>query len=256
MPKKIKSNSKSTTINGNKRTRYPKNNVTNVGNQTSYHKNGNPKHTVTNNKRNHTSTQDVILNNKNNYTKYLCKLLKDERFELRIFQKEKDLELYTYFLPKIRDFLFRTFEFNKSKSNRFNELPVETQAALLSEYPSVTFECNLSKDMQGKTIDENSIFFKIQKIGIVCFNTGICFLYIKTNVEESKQFADVLNFNYKFRDINQEYHNLKDLIDLIHSYNIKAGISIRMDFTIIWLPCHMVKRRPSCSRHTPSSHRR
>lgn len=148
--------------------------------------------------------------NKSNYTKYLCKLLKDERFELRIFQKEKDLELYTYFLPKIKDFLFRTFEFNKSKLNKFNELPVETQAALLSEYPSVTFECNLSKDMQGKTIDENSIFFKIQKIGIVCFNTGICFLYLKTNVEESKQFSDVLNFNYKFRDINQEYHNLKN----------------------------------------------
>ena len=36
--------------------------------------------------------------NKGSYSRYMMKLLKDERFELRIFQKEKDLELYTYYL--------------------------------------------------------------------------------------------------------------------------------------------------------------
>ena len=35
--------------------------------------------------------------------------------------------------------------------------------------------------------------------------------YVLTQVfEESDKFADVLNFNYKFRDINQEYNNLKN----------------------------------------------
>lgn len=143
------------------------------------------------------------------YNKYISKLLKDKNFNLRIFRKVKDLELYTYFLPNIRNFLFKTFELNKAKIDKLEELPFETKVAVLADYPCLTFEYDLKKDMQGKTIDENSIFFKIQKIGVICFNTGICFLYFKTNIEESNNFADVLNFNYKFKDINQEYEVLK-----------------------------------------------
>ena len=143
------------------------------------------------------------------YNKYIAKLLKDQNFNLKIFRKVKDLELYTYFLPNIRSFLFKTFELNKSKIDKLEELPFETKVAVLADYPCLTFEYDLKKDMQGKTIDENSIFFKFQKIGVICFNTGICFLYFKTNIEESNRFADVLNFNYKFKDINQEYEVLK-----------------------------------------------
>ena len=156
----------------------------------------------------------TFLINQNRYNRYIAKLLKDTRFELKIFQKQKDIELYTYFLPGIRNLLFKTFEWNKAKLDKMNELPLETKCAILSEMPSLTFEYNLKKDLQGKTVDENSIFFKIQKVGIVCFNTGICFLYFKTNIEESDKFSDVLNFNYKFRDINQDYNNLKKYDDI------------------------------------------
>lgn len=65
-------------------------------------------------------------------------------------------------------------------------------------------------DVQGKAGKEESIFFKIQKIEIICFQTGICFLNIKTNVEDSKEFSDVLNFNYKFKDIHSELKGLKE----------------------------------------------
>ena len=145
------------------------------------------------------------------YSKYILKLLKDKRFKLKIFDKNKDLEIYTYFLPKIREFLFGTFELSeKQKQNKFKELPLETKTAILAKYPCVTFEYQLPQDIQGKTVDENSIFFKIQKIGIVLFNTGIGFLYLKTNIEDSNEFRDILNFNYKFRDINQEGNDLKN----------------------------------------------
>ena len=60
----------------------------------------------------------------------------------------------------------------------------------------------LEKDIQGKN-QEKGIFFKIQKLELICFNTGICFLIMKTNIENSKSFSDILNFNYKFRDIRQ-----------------------------------------------------
>ena len=41
----------------------------------------------------------------------------------------------------------------------------------------------IKKDIQGKTAERNGIFFKIPKVEIICFNTGICFLCIKTNIE-------------------------------------------------------------------------
>lgn len=142
------------------------------------------------------------------YQKYLLKMLKDKNCKLKIFQKEKDLRLYKYFLPKIREFLFSTFSFSNNKLKKLEELPVETQAALLSKYSCNIFEYTLKKDIQGKVEDKKGIFFNIQKIEIICFSTGICFLCMKTNVEEEAEFSNILNFNYKFKDLNQETTDL------------------------------------------------
>ena len=139
------------------------------------------------------------------YQKYLLKLIKDEKCNLKIFKKEKDLNLYKYFLPEIRKFLFSGFDFTKNKLQSLENLPMDTQAALLAKYPCTMFEYKLDKEIQGKTDETQGIFFDISKIDIICFNTGICFLCIKTNIKNSNYFSDVLNFNYKFRDINQEF---------------------------------------------------
>lgn len=140
----------------------------------------------------------------NRYAKYILKLLKNPKCKLRIFQKEKDIDIYSYFIPKIRNYMFSTFTFNKAKIKKLEELSVDTQAAILAKMPSVIFEYNFKNDVQGKTEEQNGIFFKIQKIEIICFNTGICFINMKTNVENSEKFSDVLNFNYKFRGITEE----------------------------------------------------
>lgn len=141
------------------------------------------------------------------YQKYLLKILKDKRFELKVFQKSKDLNLYNYFLPKISEFLFSSFSQSKMKLDKLMELPEDTKSAVLSKYPCTIFEYNLESDIQGKAEDKG-IFFKIQKIELICFNTGICFFAMKTNIEETKEFEDLLNFNYKFRDINSETNTL------------------------------------------------
>lgn len=139
------------------------------------------------------------------YQKYLQKLLKDPNCNLKIYKKEKELNIYKYFMPEIRRFLFSSFDFTSNKLKSLENLPTDTQSAILAKYPCNIFEYTLNKDIQGKTVDEQGIFFDISKIDIICFNTGICFLCIKTNVENTRRFEDVLNFNYKFRDINQEY---------------------------------------------------
>lgn len=144
------------------------------------------------------------------YTRYLLKLLKDENCKLRIFRKDKDLSLYSYFSHRARNYMFSSFNLSKTKLAKLEELPLDTKAAILAKNPCTIFEYTIKKDIQGKTEVKNGIFFKIPKIEIICFNTGICFLCIKTNIEESDRFSDLLNFNYKFRDINQEFSNMNN----------------------------------------------
>ncbi len=142
------------------------------------------------------------------YQKYILKMLKDIKCNLKIFQKEKDLRMYKFFLPKTREFLFSSFAFGNNKLKQLEELPLETRAAILSKYPCTIFEYNIEKDIQGKMGEKSGIFFDIQKVEVICFNSGICFVVIKTNVEDYTDFSNILNFNYKFRDINREYTNL------------------------------------------------
>lgn len=51
---------------------------------------------------------------------------------------------------------------------------------------------------------EIGIFFRIEKIEVICFKPGICFIAMKTIIEDTNRFSDLLNFNVKFRDINSE----------------------------------------------------
>lgn len=144
------------------------------------------------------------------YNKYLLKLLKDKNCKLKIFEKEKDLNLYTYFLPVIRKNLFWSFGYSKDQLKKLEQLEDTIKASLLAKNACNIFEYKLKEDIQGKVGQKNGIFFLIEKIEIICFHTGICFLLLKTVVEEDNNFSDVLNFNYKFRDINADYSNLKD----------------------------------------------
>ena len=144
------------------------------------------------------------------YTRYLLKLLKDENCKLRIFRKDKDIDIYSYFSHRARNYMFSSFNLSKTRLAKLDELPLDTKAAILAKNPCTIFEYTIKKDIQGKTAERNGIFFKIPKVEIICFNTGICILCIKTNIEESDKFVDLLNFNYKFRDINQEFANLNN----------------------------------------------
>ena len=146
----------------------------------------------------------------NKYDKYLLKLLKDKHCRLKIWEKEKDLDVYTYFLPNVRDYLFWPFSYNAEKKRALLELENDLKSVMISKYPCTMFEYTLGKEMQAKVGESNGIFFDIQKMDIVCFKTGVCFLILKTIVEGENNFSDVLNFNYKFRDINSEIISLKD----------------------------------------------
>lgn len=138
------------------------------------------------------------------YQKYILKMLKEKECKLKVFEKVKDLKTYQYFLPKAREFLFSSFSFSSEKIKKLEELPLETRAAVLSKYDCNIFQYELKKDIQGKVDGKDGIFFNIQKVEVICFKTGIGFVLIKTNIEDEINFSNILNFNYKFRDIAQE----------------------------------------------------
>ena len=152
---------------------------------------------------------------KEDYTNYLYSLLKNKKCKLKIFDRKKDIGLDTYFLPEIKNKLFWSLYLTKNGLKSYEKMDNKMKANLLSKEYSTFFEYTVQEDVPAKIGEENGIFFDILKVEIVCFNTGICFLLIKTALNSNENFSDVLNFNYKFRDIHsktshtKEYDNIK-----------------------------------------------
>lgn len=176
------------------------------------------------------------------YSNYILKLLKDKKCKIKFFEKEKDYSIYSYFLPVMRNFMFNDFEFTKSKIEKFESLETQTQAALLSKYNSIIFDYDLGENAVGKIGEEEGIFFNIQKIEIICFNTGICFLCIKTNIENSEKFSDMLDFNYKFKNImsdlkqydkikiqTDKFKNSKEFEEIIRKITVEKKENLSID---------------------------
>lgn len=148
---------------------------------------------------------------KSKYDKYILRLFKDKRCNFKIFEKEKDMNIYNHFLPHFRNYIFPTFEFRGEKLKDFNELKPELKSKIVAKQSCACFIYNLANTVKGKLDESNDgIFFNIENIEIICFNTGICFFTMKTNLEDVTDFYDVLNFNYKFKDINSKFNHLKN----------------------------------------------
>ena len=80
-------------------------------------------------------------------------LLMEEKFKLRIFNKKKDKEIYDYFLPYARNYMFWTFNLDMVKE--FEDTPKNLKGPICDNY-----NCNIFE--KGKT-------------KVVCFKTGVCF---------------------------------------------------------------------------------
>jgi hypothetical protein len=145
------------------------------------------------------------------YEQYIYSLLENKNCTLKIFEKEKDLDLYSYFLQNTKNYFFPTFNFSKEKIKELNKIDNKLKSTILSQLHCNVFEYNIKDRIQGKSDDNDGIFFDIGKIEIICFDTGICFLLLKTYIENSNNFSDILDFNYKFKDINADYLKLKSI---------------------------------------------
>lgn len=171
-----------------------------------------------------------FLIKENRYEKYLLSILRNKKYNLKIFEKERDLNLYSYFLPEAREYFFPSFSFSKEKLAQLDKLEAKFKANILSKLPCNIFEYSLNKQIQGKINESEGIFFNIDKIEIICFDTGICFLVIKTDLENSDKFSDLLDFNYKFKDINSDLAKLKEFTNIKIQTDRFSNMSELSDF--------------------------
>ena len=145
------------------------------------------------------------------YKKYITSMIKNKNYHLKFFDGFKDIGLYNYFMPSIKSNTFQDFTFSKEKLDAFYKLSKQSQYNVLNKQNCIMFEYNLAQELQGKLEEKDGIFFKITKIDLVCFKTGICFLIFKTHMEETNEFSDLLNFNYKFSNLNLENKKLEKI---------------------------------------------
>lgn len=150
----------------------------------------------------------------NKYESYIQSLLNNKNCKLKIFEKERDFNIYSYFIQNVREYFFPTFLFDRRAINNYEKLSNKMKSVILSKFHCNIFEYNFKEDVQGKINEDEGIFFNIDKIEIVCFDTGICFLIIKTDIVNSEKFSDLLNFNYRFKDINSNYSKLKNFTNI------------------------------------------
>lgn len=144
-----------------------------------------------------------------NYKKYVSNLIKNKNYQMKFFDSFKDIELFKYFVPSVKEKIFQDFSFNKDKINEFYKLSLNQKTNILEKQNCLIFEYILENEMQGKIDEKDGIFFNISKIELICFNTGVCFLSFKTHLQETNNFEDILNFNYKFENINLENKNIR-----------------------------------------------
>lgn len=150
-----------------------------------------------------------------NYQDYLYKLLKNSQCKLKLFDNKKDIQIDSYFLPEVKSKMFWSLDLEQEALRSYETMDLKMKSAVLSKKYCNVFDYVLEQDIPGKVDEKDGIFFDINKVEIVCFDSGVCFLLIKTVLENNVNFSDVLNFNYKFREIvsnighSKEYESIK-----------------------------------------------
>lgn len=87
---------------------------------------------------------------------YIQMLLKNNKCTLKTFEKRKNFSMYSYFLPTIRSFMFKSFDLSDN-IRKIDSLGLSLKANILASNPCTIFEYNLGEDIQAKAEEERNI---------------------------------------------------------------------------------------------------
>lgn len=146
------------------------------------------------------------------YAKFITNMILGEKWQGKIFNKIDDIEIDTHFMGSAKTRMFPTLKWSLREKKDFAKSTNVKKAKVLSELSSCMLEYRFEDDVKGKIEDKNAIFFDISKIRLMCFKEGICFLLIKTELTDANytDFKNLLNLNYKFRNVTPQFLRIKD----------------------------------------------
>ena len=143
-----------------------------------------------------------------NYNSFLASIFSQNKdWTLHIHKYENDEESYDFFLPYMKRFLFPTLFWTSQYEKQFKTMPLAKKVFNASKLSCLTFEYQLSKIKTGSITPSKqygTINFDISSIKLIVFKGGICFLDIKTEIEETEEYIDfnkLLDFNNSFRKL-------------------------------------------------------
>ena len=93
-----------------------------------------------------------------NYNKYVQRLLDSQRYTPKYFEREKNLSIYNYFLPSIRDYMFKSFSIAKRDVDKPQAMEEKMRQNMFKQGNCIVFEYNIGEDMQAKTVDGDRYF--------------------------------------------------------------------------------------------------
>lgn len=170
----------------------------------------------------------------NNKEKYLTSLLANKNISIKLFEKEKDLDIYSYFSSDAKLEFFESFQLKREEQTKI--MNKQSIKGLLKQ-KTVYLEYNNQQAIPAKLGEKDGIFFSIEKLEIICFSTGTCFLVMKTQLEDIHELSQILDFNYEFRKIssgkkqeknnqsikiqNNSFESAEGIIELINSLTMQ-----------------------------------
>ncbi len=166
------------------------------------------------------------------YTNFISSLLsKSKQWKMYVSEHKNDEELYNFYLPYMRRFLFPTIFWSSEYKKIFKGMNILKKSNIVSKLSCVTFEYNLANIKTGSVTAKHygEIDFDISKIALICFEPGICFLDIKTELEYDEELIDfnkILDFNHYFRNLTPRSISKIDQKNVIKAKNIDKIESI------------------------------
>lgn len=149
------------------------------------------------------------------YYEFLKSILNTKNlWEFKIHEEKEDEESYNFFLPYMKKFLFPTLTWNSEYIKEFKSANTNKKLNMIKKSSCSTFKLDMNVLKKGTNYKKSfgQILFDILEIKLICFETGICFIDIKTEIEEVADinFDKILDFNESFRNImNKDCTNIK-----------------------------------------------
>ncbi len=156
------------------------------------------------------------------YGKFIESILKQNKtWKFKIREEKEDEESYNFFLPYMRKFLFPTLSWSDAEKKQFKSQSLKQKVTTLKNTTCATFELNMNHLKKGTSIKRKSseIEFDLLTMKLICFEPGVCFIDIKTELEDIGHidFSKILDFNNMFRNLNNKTNfdiKAKDIDDV------------------------------------------